>query len=437
MPSSTPKSLLFTLFLCLSLAEFVFAFGGNGPSKSLGDDHGLTDLQGREMLSAIFPAIGYLGHGLFVVRRRSPTNRFQCLPGVTIFNQRKNIVDLALPKDSSFVEILWFGKKDLYPNYIPDTLPDDVLIKFCMNSLFGVSDKQGNIIVPAEYTFIQTVGDYKSVFTKNGKLSIFDVRNRQLQDIDLIDDGKAYNMVFCDGLAPFRRGKEFGYVDTNGHVTIEPRFKGAAPFSKGMATVQIQEVDGKNVRAVTIDKTGKVISPKGFSMSDFYGDHAIAYSDANKTGLVDRNFKWVIEPEYTMLSPQTAPYYCSSDICTRQSKPALFYYAQKNLDEPLVVLSAKGEKLFELPNKMSKNRLPYIDKGALACRVWTTGNEYKLVYLDFKGKEIPEPLGSLTTKSVSYRQIAPNILMKTIEGSKEFYLQELERTRCPSGRHRR
>src|SRR5882724_446181 len=54
-----------------------------------------------------------------------------------------------------------------------------------------------------------------------------------------------------------RNGK-FGYIDTEGHIVIEPRYALASPFSEGVARVTIRGEKDKTFTAY-IDKTGRVV----------------------------------------------------------------------------------------------------------------------------------------------------------------------------------
>ena len=67
----------------------------------------------------------------------------------------------------------------------------------------------------------------------------------------------------------------FGYMDSGGEFTINPRFYYAKPFSNGLAAVKTSRHDGKNNWGY-IDKGGKeVIPPQYFGAGPFFGGLAL------------------------------------------------------------------------------------------------------------------------------------------------------------------
>lgn len=77
------------------------------------------------------------------------------------------------------------------------------------------------------------------------------------------DDG---NSKFTDGLALIYSdtNKFFGYIGTDGLISIEPQFKRAKPFSEGVAIVSV-EVGGREM-ATLINTRGEMLFPPRFDI---------------------------------------------------------------------------------------------------------------------------------------------------------------------------
>jgi WG repeat protein len=102
---------------------------------------------------------------------------------------------------------------------------------------------------------------------------------------------------FTEGLAAVRIGNIYGYIDHKGKVVIAPRFREAAEFSEGLASVTT--IDGQKGY---IDKTGLlVIKSTSGSGGQFKGGLAIFSVEINgrtKMGYLDRTGKTIIEPRF-------------------------------------------------------------------------------------------------------------------------------------------
>jgi hypothetical protein len=103
---------------------------------------------------------------------------------------------------------------------------------------------------------------------------------------------------FGEGLARVASGSrsapKFGYMDKSGILVIEARFDGAAPFSDGLARV---EIDGK---LSFIDKTGKVAISTGLNLDEDFernsGDFSeglAGVSEGMDTTVTDGNYAFV------------------------------------------------------------------------------------------------------------------------------------------------
>jgi hypothetical protein len=96
---------------------------------------------------------------------------------------------------------------------------------------------------------------------------------------------------FAEGLARWKFGKKYGFIDDSGTVVIQPKFDLTFHFSEGLAPVQI---DGK---WGCIDKNGKiVIEPKPFaSVEDFHHGLAYVVTKDGRHGYIDKSgsYAWM------------------------------------------------------------------------------------------------------------------------------------------------
>ena len=104
---------------------------------------------------------------------------------------------------------------------------------------------------------------------------------------------------FTEGLAAARIGNVYGYIDYKGNVVIAPRFRDAAEFSEGLASVTT--IDGQNGY---IDKTGvfviKLATGGGGQFNEGLATFSVEIAGRTKMGYIDRTGKTIIEPKFDM-----------------------------------------------------------------------------------------------------------------------------------------
>lgn len=404
--------------------------------REFGNDHGLTNLQGREIVPSKYPYIVYVGHGLFLLSQRNPNpdQRFKCTNEKILINRNGVQLKTQVPLNATFEGIFWLGEKaENNKTFVPDTLPDDALLKFRIDQNSGICDKDGHIVLPASFPWIGTAREGMAVVRReDNKLFVFDVKSRQQNEVsgEVADNG--VGMAFGEGLAPFRNQRLTGYIDTSGKVVIAPKFNWGLIFEQGQAFVTVLNSDGKAASGAIINKMGEIVSPPTLAVCEFYGDYAVAGTGAGKVGVVNRKFEFVIQPEYETLLPQAAPYYSEEDAWSLHSKPPLFFYALKHKGARPVVLSVNGKVLFELPEAVHlPNWPPHVRNSVIVCPVWIDPNHSKQVFLNMQGKEVAAPYSTLSkSESVKFREIAPGILLKTIECDDALYRAKLRKSGC-------
>ncbi len=192
-----------------------------------------------------------------------------------------------------------------------------------MDDISGFMDKSGKITIPAQYTTTQNPHEgLILVRSDNGEYGFV---NTQGQDV--INPQFDGAMLFQEGLAAVKIGKQWGYIDHKGSIVINPQFDAVQPFKNGLASVRQGSMWGainkegvfiinpqfddlgvfsknglayfkQNGQYGYVDKKGKiVINPQFDYASDFYGDIAFVEFD-QKCGAIDESGKYVINPQF-------------------------------------------------------------------------------------------------------------------------------------------
>lgn len=87
---------------------------------------------------------------------------------------------------------------------------------------------------------------------------------------------------------------DYGYIDRNGNVVIEPRFNGAYEFSEGLAEVYIGSREGY------INKVGEVVIEARFIFAKPFSEGLACVHEEGETqlGYIDHSGNYVIEPRF-------------------------------------------------------------------------------------------------------------------------------------------
>lgn len=138
---------------------------------------------------------------------------------------------------------------------------------------YGVTDKNGKVIVPQKYEGILPPSEDRAAFVKNGKIGFFDENWNECIEAKYYCNAFPFSGIsFSEGLAAVPMKDEarymlWGYIDKNGNEVIDFIYDSASPFENGKAQVGIQEeVYNYNTKMKygKIDKDGKLIEPFKF-----------------------------------------------------------------------------------------------------------------------------------------------------------------------------
>jgi hypothetical protein len=295
----------------LALAVF-FAAGSIAPSfaqspfdqKELGNDHGLTDFSGKELVPTIYADIKYLGHGLFLLKQRlpDPERRFECADEKLLFDSNFRNLKPNVPPDANFERILWLGKQaDLELGLPLKELPSDSLLIFNADKKLGICDVAGKQILHADYTLINALAeDVVTLRKSDGDIYAFDFTTRKLQRLVCQNVRSDIRLVFREGLAVFAtipsRGAQskWGFMNKTGEVVIDPKYDFASPFFEGLACVRFPGVDGPAHNEL-INKVGKLSSPPGMQVLASFGPKIEVRDTSGNCGIMDHKFQFVIK----------------------------------------------------------------------------------------------------------------------------------------------
>lgn len=100
---------------------------------------------------------------------------------------------------------------------------------------------------------------------------------------------------FSEGLAAVRKNDKYEFINTKGEIAIKQNYSWIGSFSEGLAPVRVGGRDGKEGY---IDKKGNMKIPLTYQQTRPFSDGLAAVKLNGKWGFIDKNNKFVIEPQY-------------------------------------------------------------------------------------------------------------------------------------------
>jgi WG repeat protein len=141
--------------------------------------------------------------------------------------------------------------------------------------------------------------DDRYPFVRDGKMGFIDYQGHEVIPPRFSNAGESR---FDHGIAAvFEAGKGSGYIDTSGKFVIGPTevWGWGRPFHEDIASVVIWNQHGN--KPGWIDRTGKLIFSGMGEEGRHFADGLMSMPGPNgKWGYVDKNFKFVIEPQFGM-----------------------------------------------------------------------------------------------------------------------------------------
>ena len=169
-----------------------------------------------------------------------------------------------------------------------------------LNNQYGLIDLDANSVIKPQYDYI---GNFSE-----GLAHIVQHDAGTIRHGFIYKDGVAfYNDYFNnntgdfhDGLAVFEKDFNFGYVDTNGNIVIQPEYFMAYDFSEGLAAVA-----NENDKHGFIDKNGNLVIPfmfehniDGTYLYQGFSNGLAAVCIDDKFGYINTDGDFVIEPKF-------------------------------------------------------------------------------------------------------------------------------------------
>ncbi|OMP66649.1 WG repeat-containing protein [Domibacillus epiphyticus] len=143
---------------------------------------------------------------------------------------------------------------------------------------WGYIDRDGNEVIPFEYTEASEFGENAAFVQQDGLWGIIDRKGKWIQ-APVYDDAYA----FSEGLGAVNTGGLWGFVDEKGNMAIPAQFADAGLFQSGLAQVFVGETN-----AAYINSKGEyVIEPDGYAAlrleeagTDDKTQHAVSEEEA-------------------------------------------------------------------------------------------------------------------------------------------------------------
>jgi hypothetical protein len=97
---------------------------------------------------------------------------------------------------------------------------------------------------------------------------------------------------FKDGMARFWEQGKYGFIDKTGKVVALPQYDSARDYQEGLAGVRM------NGKYGFVDRQGKIVIAAQFDRTHSFSDGAASAQSEKLWGFIDRSGKWIIEPRY-------------------------------------------------------------------------------------------------------------------------------------------
>lgn len=141
------------------------------------------------------------------------------------------------------------GKQILPAIYTEISRKTDSLFLICRSGFYyGIADKNGNILVPCKYDFIDNFHEGLALVEVNGKYGF--ISNLGME---IVSPQYTNADSFTEGLARVEKNKKWGFINKKGEIVIPIKYEWAWSFEAGKASVTL---DGESF---DINKKGQVI----------------------------------------------------------------------------------------------------------------------------------------------------------------------------------
>jgi len=177
-----------------------------------------------------------------------------------------------------------------------------ILFQFQRGKLWGFMDKDGKIVIKAQFERISNFDDNGlALINQDGKWGVIDTTGKIV-----IKPEYTTMPIFSEDLAQIKKNGKWGFINKTGEIVIQPKFDYVGSFSEGLASF------AKNGKRGFIDNTGQiVIQPQYDDVRNFRDGLARIFLNG-KYGFIDKTGKIVIQPKFQ---------FCQIVICSIASTP--------------------------------------------------------------------------------------------------------------------
>lgn len=256
---------------------------------------GYMDMSGKMALDAVYAYAGEFQNGIAVVRQQVNA---QELEGII---DRLGSIVFPFTNGSLFIGIdgTVIASKDIAQAGAAEP-----------KVRYGCFDKSGKEVLPFDYDYIAPFEKGRAFVKKDGAWCIIDATGSVLKQLSGVRH--ILSEFSGDGFLPFTslgsnlqeslESGQWGYLNTDGTVTLSERYAWATKFENGVALVEKLSENGQR-QTVLIDKTGRELKNLGNFMFEagFSDGIAVGYGDRG-FGAVDHTGDWVVKPEYAHVS---------------------------------------------------------------------------------------------------------------------------------------
>ena len=392
-----------------------------------GDPVGVTDLEGKELIPCKYAKIKYIGHGLFLASGINPQDRYLEGSDKHLFNRDGVELKVRLPGEAKLQEVLWLGEAaDKDPDLEINALPEETLFLFDANNLRGICDQRGIVrFAPGHFSIdAELVNEGYAVLSCPGKATwdppVYSLLNlRDFKLTQLPENTKSVLSPMSEGVIILELKdtlNSLAFVDINGQARVRSDLIYAYPFWRDTTAIYFKTKNSSNsYKKAYVDHTLSQISPQDLDIGLYYGDHAVARKTSQSPpllGLIDRKFKFILEPTYKSLIPVLEePLRNQGKDYLKAVRHAPLIYQAELPSGGSLVLSPDGKALFASPFSST----PTAINGILRFQPLSpVTSNFQEIYINLKGEKVDAPRYGPRSSQATYSLIAQQRLLKTL-----------------------
>lgn len=269
------------------------------------------------------------------------------------------------------------------------------------NDISIASDNNGEYFIYANGEIRKSLNKLTMMWGNQDTLIILTLNGMFFADFEgndlfgtVFDEAKPYS----EGYAAVCKDGLWGYINSNGGWLVEPKYSEAYSFSSGLALVV-----NKKGKSGFIDTNGNLVihfQGEYAFMNSFDNGLCIKSSIFRKEGVVDKNDKWIISPQYDdiyiydnyVLLKKGDKYYIYIRSAKKLIKEPFIYVYEEN-EELLLATSHSGDYAISTVTGEKTDKVFYIKEGfSERMFVATDGATMKTGYINKDGQWIVPPI---------------------------------------------